>query len=91
MRWPARYFRQSQGWFIRRTRGILARMGRIPVPQQFRNPVHCATLARDGLVDVCDGLNNRIQVFQKTGTLIKEARNTLGKLTESPVRGERPS
>ena len=43
--------------------------------------VHCATLANDGLVYVCDRVNNRIQVFRKDGTYIKEAqiaKRTLG-------------
>jgi hypothetical protein len=49
--------------------------------RQFRNPVHCVRIADDGLVYVCDRLNNRIQVFQKDGTFVKEffvATNTLG-------------
>jgi hypothetical protein len=41
--------------------------------QQFRTPVHCADLANDGLVYVCDRPNNRIQVFKKDGTFVKEA------------------
>ncbi len=52
-----------------------------PVAQQFRNPVHCADMANDGLVYVCDRQNNRLQVFQKDGTFVKEAfyaKNTLG-------------
>ena len=40
--------------------------------QQFRNPVHCVQIARDGLVYVCDRTNNRIQVFRKDGTFVKE-------------------
>jgi DNA-binding beta-propeller fold protein YncE len=40
--------------------------------QQFGNPVHCVRLANDGLVYVCDRLNNRIQVFQKNGSFVKE-------------------
>jgi DNA-binding beta-propeller fold protein YncE len=40
--------------------------------QQFRGPVHCASLAKDGLVYVCDRTGNRIQVFQKNGTFVKE-------------------
>ena len=44
-----------------------------PPAQQFRNPVHCAELANDGLLYVCDRPNNRIQVFQKDGTFVKEA------------------
>src|SRR5437899_6904030 len=52
-----------------------------PPAQQFRNPVHCAELAKDGLVYVCDRVNDRIQVFQKDGTFVKEvfiAKKTLG-------------
>ena len=40
--------------------------------QQFRGPVHCASLAKDGLIYVCDRTGNRIQVFQKNGTYVKE-------------------
>ena len=40
--------------------------------QQFRNPVHCVQIARDGLVYVCDRANDRIQVFRKDGTFVKE-------------------
>jgi len=43
-----------------------------PAPQQFRGPVHCASLSKDGLVYVCDRTANRIQVFQKNGTFVKE-------------------
>jgi DNA-binding beta-propeller fold protein YncE len=46
-----------------------------PTPAQlqtFGNPVHCAHLSRDGLVYVCDRLNDRIQVFHKDGTFVKE-------------------
>jgi DNA-binding beta-propeller fold protein YncE len=39
---------------------------------QFGNPVHCVRLARDGLLYVCDRTNNRIQVFKKDGTFVKE-------------------
>ncbi|MET0313438.1 MAG: hypothetical protein ABW275_03510 [Hansschlegelia sp.] len=39
---------------------------------QFRNPVHCVQIARDGLVYVCDRANNRIQVFKKDGTFVRE-------------------
>jgi DNA-binding beta-propeller fold protein YncE len=44
-----------------------------PPAQHFRNPVHCADPAHDGLVYVCDRPNNRIQVFRKDGTFVKEA------------------
>ena len=52
-----------------------------PLAQQFRNPVHCADPANDGLVYVCDRPNNRIQVFRKDGSFVKEVRiapQTLG-------------
>ena len=48
--------------------------------QQFGNPVHCVRIARDGLVYVCDRINDRIQVFRKDGTFVKEffvEKNTL--------------
>jgi sugar lactone lactonase YvrE len=50
-----------------------------PPDKQFRNPVHCADLSKDGLVYVCDRVNNRIQVFKPDGTFVNEliiAKNT---------------
>ena len=41
--------------------------------QQFRTPVHCADVANDGLVYVCDRTSNRIQVFKVDGTYVREA------------------
>ena len=52
-----------------------------PPPQQFGNPVHCAEVSHDGLIYVCDRAQDRIQVFQKDGTFVKEgfvAKTTLG-------------
>lgn len=52
-----------------------------PLAQQFRNPVHCAEPTDDGLVYVCDRPNDRIQVFRKDGSFVKEQRvapRTLG-------------
>jgi DNA-binding beta-propeller fold protein YncE len=43
-----------------------------PVAQQFRNPVHCAMLSNDGFVYVCDRVNDRVQIFRKDGTFVKE-------------------
>jgi hypothetical protein len=43
-----------------------------PDMQHFGNPVHCVKVANDGLVYVCDRSNNRIQVFQKNGTYVKQ-------------------
>lgn len=35
------------------------------IPVNFRNPVHCSRITNDGLVYVCDRVNDRIQVFDK--------------------------
>jgi DNA-binding beta-propeller fold protein YncE len=51
-----------------------------PPAPQFRI-VHAVRIARDGLVYVCDRTNDRIQVFQKDGTFVREqfiAKRTLG-------------
>ncbi|HET9705756.1 MAG TPA: hypothetical protein VFP85_17070 [Vicinamibacterales bacterium] len=51
-----------------------------PPPPQFRI-VHAVRIAKDGLVYVCDRTNDRLQVFRKDGTFVKEAfvaRRTLG-------------
>jgi sugar lactone lactonase YvrE len=42
-------------------------------PQQFRGPVHCVEPSVDGLLYVCDRQNNRVQVFEKDGTYVREA------------------
>jgi NHL repeat-containing protein len=50
-----------------------------PPAKQFSG-VRCVETANDGTVYVCDARNNRIQVFQKDGKFVKEARiapNTL--------------
>ena len=44
-----------------------------PPAQQFRNPVHCADVSNDGFVYACDRVNDRIQVFRKDDTFVKEA------------------
>jgi hypothetical protein len=43
-----------------------------PADQQFRNPVHCVHISRDGLVYVCDRVNDRMQVFTKQGKFVQE-------------------
>jgi DNA-binding beta-propeller fold protein YncE len=51
-----------------------------PPAPQFRI-VHAVRIAHDGLVYVCDRTNDRIQVFRKDGTFVKEAfiaKKTLG-------------
>ncbi len=44
----------------------------VPLIKQFRTPVHCAEPSNDGLVYVCDRPNDRIQVFKKDGSFVKE-------------------
>jgi len=43
-----------------------------PPEKQFRTPVHCVHLSKDGYVYVCDRRNDRIQVFTKQGKFVKE-------------------
>ena len=43
-----------------------------PKAAQFRTPVHCVRLSHDGLVYVCDRVNDRLQVFRKDGTFVTE-------------------
>ena len=40
--------------------------------KSFGNPVHCIRLSRDGLLYVCDRAHNRMQVFKKDATFVKE-------------------
>jgi sugar lactone lactonase YvrE len=44
-----------------------------PPAKQFGRAVHCAAVSRDGLVYVCDRTNNRIQIFRRDGTFVREA------------------
>ena len=51
-----------------------------PPPPQFRI-VHAVRIANDGLVYVCDRTNDRLQVFHKDGTFVREkfiAKDTFG-------------
>lgn len=51
-----------------------------PPRDQWANPVHCVALAQDGLLYVCDRVNDRVQTFRTDGTFISEvfyAKNTL--------------
>jgi DNA-binding beta-propeller fold protein YncE len=43
-----------------------------PPAKQFRSPVHCADLSNDGFLYACDRANDRLQVFRKDGTFVKE-------------------
>ena len=44
-----------------------------PPAEQFRSPMHCAEVSNDGFVYACDRASDRIQVFRKDGTFVKEA------------------
>ena len=44
-----------------------------PPSKQFGSPVHCVQISVEGLVYVCDRVNNRYQVFRKDGTYLSEA------------------
>ena len=57
---------------------------REPAPQ-FRGPVHCADVAADRMVYVCDRQENRIQVFTTEGEFVKEAFFQNGTLGEGSV------
>jgi hypothetical protein len=59
-----------------------------PPARQFRSPVHDVRISRDGLVYVADRTNNRVQLFRRDGTFVKEAfvrRETLGSGTVSAI------
>jgi NHL repeat-containing protein len=43
-----------------------------PLGIAFNNPVHCVKIANDGLVYVCDRTNDRLQVFHKDGSFVRE-------------------
>jgi DNA-binding beta-propeller fold protein YncE len=55
-----------------------------PHAKQFRVPA-CVKLSRAGLVYVCDRRNNRIQVFRRDGTFVKEAFVATGTRGEGAV------
>ena len=42
-----------------------------PLPRQMSG-VHCLSLSTDGLLYVCDRASNRIQVFERDGTFVRE-------------------
>ena len=44
-----------------------------PAGEAVPTPVHCVTSRRTGCVYVCDRVNDRVQVFRKDGTFVKEA------------------
>ncbi len=68
-----------------------------PPSAQFGRPVHCVRFSKDGLVYVCDRINDRVQMFKKDGTFVAEAffeKNTrlngsVSELVFSPDAGQK--
>jgi hypothetical protein len=56
-------------------------------PKFFRSPLHCAKLANDGLLYVCDRGNNRVQVF-KASEVGKPCANPNGEVGKCGFVGE---
>jgi DNA-binding beta-propeller fold protein YncE len=56
-------------------------------PNFFRSPVHCAKLANDGLLYVCDRGNNRVQIF-KASEVGKPCSNPDGEVGKCGFVGE---
>jgi DNA-binding beta-propeller fold protein YncE len=56
-------------------------------PKFFRSPVHCAKLANDGLLYVCDRGNNRVQIF-KASEMGKPCSNPDGEVGKCGFVGE---
>ena len=56
-------------------------------PKFFRSPLHCAKLANDGLLYVCDRGNNRVQVF-KASEVGKPCSNPEGEAGKCGFVGE---
>ena len=56
-----------------------------PLSKSFGNPVHCVRVSNDGLVYVCDRVNNRIQVFGRDGQFRHEFRVEVQTLANGSV------
>jgi DNA-binding beta-propeller fold protein YncE len=56
-------------------------------PKFFRSPLHCAKLANDGLLYVCDRGNNRVQIF-KASEVGKPCSNPEGEVGKCGFVGE---
>src|SRR5439155_19584007 len=55
-------------------------------PQQFSN-VHSVRISNDGLVYVCDGSNQRVQVFTLEGEYLTQVAISRGHMTPSTATG----
>ena len=83
--WGAYGNRPDDGWFTRAGETLPLTISRCraerkpaepvrpngPPAPQFRI-VHAVRIAKDGLVYVCDRTNDRLQVFRKDGTFVRE-------------------
>ena len=58
-------------------------------PAFFRSPLHCAKLANDGLLYVCDRGNNRVQIF-RASEAGKPCANPAGEVGKCGFVGELP-
>ena len=58
-------------------------------PTFFRSPLHCAKLANDGLLYVCDRGNNRVQIF-RASEAGKPCANPNGEVGKCGFVGEMP-
>src|SRR3981081_4224417 len=56
-------------------------------PKFYRSPLHCAKLANDGLLYVCDRGNNRVQIF-KASEVGKPCSNPDGEVGKCGFVGE---
>jgi len=68
-----RYKRHWGAYGNRPDDGPVAEYDPAASPSKQFSTVHCANVSKDGLVYVCDRVNDRVQVFRKDGTFVKEA------------------
>ena len=68
-----RYKRHWGAYGARPDDGVMPEYSPEAPPSKQFNTVHCAMVSSDGFVYVCDRVNDRIQVFTKDGTFVKEA------------------
>ncbi len=68
-----RYKRHWGAYGARPDDGPVAAYDPSAPPSRHFSTVHCASVSSDGFVYVCDRANDRVQVFRKDGTFVKEA------------------
>src|SRR5262249_1439209 len=74
--WGAYGKRPTDLAFLKDKEGLIANPGEFYLPGASPQPqllsVHCVRVSKDGLVYVCDRSRNRIQVFRRDGTFVRE-------------------